>query len=82
MIIKNTDLLTSSSACNSILSSASLRGSLVKILAFLWIGAARAWESVAFGKGGLTLAAVALGASIIFTFWNKNKSKNCVSMTV
>lgn len=70
----NTHLLTSSSTCNSILSSStSLRGSLVKILAFLWIGAARAGETVGFRKGGLTLAAVTLGASIIFTFWNPNK---------
>lgn len=62
-----THLLTSSSACDSILSPASLSGSLVKILAFLWVGAAGARESVTFGEGGLALAAVALGASIILT---------------
>lgn len=66
-------LLASSSTCNAILSPTSLRGSLVKILAFLWIGAARARKSVTFGEGGLTLAAIALGASIIFAFCNKTK---------
>lgn len=62
-----THLLASSSACNCIQSPASLSGSLVKILAFLWVGTPGAGESVTFGEGGLALAAVALCACIIFT---------------
>lgn len=56
-------------------SAASLGGSLVEILAFLWVGATGAWETLCFGEGRLPLTVVALGAAIILRIlkWDREK---------
>lgn len=57
-------------------SAASLGGSLVEILAFLWVGATGAWETLCFGEGGLPLTVVALGAAIILRILKRTTGEN------
>lgn len=67
-----THLFSSPTAHEPILSTspAPLGGSLVETFAFLWIGAARAWEALCLGESRLPLTVVALGASIILAIYN------------
>lgn len=56
-------------------SSASLGGSLVEILAFLWVGATGAWKTLCFREGRLTLTVAALGAAIILCVLKEDRRR-------